>query len=170
MLLSLSDLLLFGFALLGLGPGGAFLWFAARLWYQQRHLRRHGRPVLATVSRIELGYDPMAGDRLHLRFTAAANGAAEAPVETTTCDASGTWTVGDQLPMRYDPRNPRRCQTTAELSDIGPLRGLLFAVGFVLYVLLICFPTWFGIRAEEHGAGLAMLYFFLFFGPSFLVR
>jgi len=111
----------------------------------------------------------MAGDRLHLRFTTAAAGAAEAPVAATTCAAPGTYAVGDQLTLRYDPRDPRRCLTTAKIFDIGPLSGVLFYAGAVLYTLLICFPTWFGIR-PGHGDGLATLYFFLFLAPSFLVR
>ena len=167
--LLLSNWLPSAFQLLLLGLGGWYLWHESRPWREQRLLRRHGRPVLATVLRIEPDHDSMAGDRLHLRFTAAPNGAAEAPVETTTYDASGTWAVGDQLPMRYDPRNPRRCLTTAELRDPGHLRGLLFLTGSVLYVLLICFPTWFGIR-PGHGEWLATLYFFLFLAPSFLIR
>lgn len=161
----LTDLL---WSLPPLGLGGWFLWRESQPWRRQRHLRRHGRAALATVLRIEPNFDGERGDFLHLGFTAAADGAAEALVEASTYAAPGTRAVGDQLAMRYDPRNPWRCLTTGELCDPGHRRGLLFMVGFGLYILMMGFPTWFGSQPGR-GELLTGVYFFIFFGLSFLL-
>lgn len=109
--------------LLLLWPLGLGAWWDSKPWRLRRYLRRHGRVATATVVGVT-HYDHGDSDGDYLSLLIETPEGRMLTLEQVLDVATGTYAVGGQLMIQYDPLAPRRCLPTAQLHQPGAGRRL----------------------------------------------
>ncbi|MDG6103773.1 DUF3592 domain-containing protein [Dactylosporangium aurantiacum] len=133
------------FAALGVVVGLVFATIAYRTWSRDRDLREHGAQTGARVVEVT---GSGKGRRVYVEFTAGGR-QVRAEVEGRS-DTAGA-RVGDELPVRYDTRDPARDVYDARRSD---QYKLAYLTGACALVGLVGAPAiaWFALRRRQPAA------------------